>query len=391
MPYPPIDGGAQVMHYATKGLIANHVSVKILAMNPTRIFVDTALLPTEYIESTHFESITVDTRLNPFSALINLFGRDSYLMSRFKSTRFENKLIEILKIGDFNIIQLEHLYLCKYLNVIRGNSKARIVLRPQNIEYIIWERYFRNISNPLKRTMLRIAVNRLRKFEQKIGDKLDGIMALTDEDAEVFRQYTNVPVEVLPMGYDYTKIEDYDFDLQHNSLPVVYHLASMDWLPNMEAVKWFLVEVLPLIGLDKLNAKLVIAGRRMPKQFFRYNNDFISIQESIDNPLDFQADKSIMIVPLLSGSGIRAKIIEGLALGKAIISTTIGAQGINYTNGRNIIIADSPREFADSIIKCINDRQLRVSLSTNARVLSRTLYHYFNTGRNMLSFYNRIL
>ncbi len=391
MPYPPSDGGSQVMHFTTRGLLSSGVEVKVLAMNPTRIFVDENLLPKDYLQSVQFESVKVDTRLKPVSAVVNLFGNDSYFVSRFISSEFENRLREILNHSTYDIVQLEHLYLCKYIKVIRTFSKAKIVLRPQNIEFVIWQRYLNNVHNRIKRFMLTVALSRLEAFEQNVVKELDGIIALTDDDADEFRKYGNTPVTVVPMGYDYDRLLNYDFDLQHKCELVVYHLGSMDWLPNVEAVEWFLKNVLPILNLNELKVKIIIAGRKMPKSFYRYQNRYLEITDSVENPLEFQCDKQIMIVPLLSGSGIRAKIIEGLALGKTIISTTIGAQGIKYVDGKNLIIADTPEQFSNAIKKCVLDSNLRLSISSGAIQLSRDIYHYKPVGKAMSDFYRQLV
>lgn len=389
MPFPPSDGGAQVMHFTTKGLIANKIDVKVFAINPTRIFIDTNKLPEDYKSSTRFDCLKVDTRIKPVDFLFNLFKRESYFIERFISREFEDKLAAILKAEHFDIIQLEHLYLCKYIKVIKLHSKAKIILRPQNVEYIIWERYLKGLKNPIKKAALSIAIKRLKKYEQSVNGQLDGIMALTNEDAGTFSSFSGeTSIVVIPMGYDYEKLKGYDYEKQYSS-SVVYHLGTMDWLPNEEAVKWFLEKILPLINDEKI--KFILAGKKMPKWVYGHESENIAILDEITNPLGFQEDKRIMIVPLLSGSGIRAKIIEGLALGKTIISTTIGAQGIEYENGKDMLIADTEEEFVKQIIRCTNSVDLCREIGENAQRLSVRNYHYENTAKKMIDFYNLLL
>ncbi len=392
MPNPPIDGGAQVMHFTTRGLLANNVDVKTLAINPTRSYVNLDSIPKEYVVSTRFECVTVDTNINPARLISNTLRSESYFIERFISSNFEKKLKSILQTECFDIIQLEHLYLCKYINTIKNNSTAKIILRPQNIEYIIWERYINNVNNPIKKIALRIATNRLKKYEQKIGSELDGVIALTKEDADIFKSFNNnAPIIIIPMGYDYEKLNNYNFEKQFDHAPIVYHLGSMDWLPNVEAVEWFLKNVIPLLEKKQFNGKIIIAGRKMPKWVFQHRSKIVDIIGEVNSPVEFQEEKQIMIVPLLSGSGIRAKIIEGLALGKTIIATTIGAQGIDYENGKNILIADTPDEFANQIIKCVNSKEFCMTTSKNARQLSMKNYHYNISAKNMIDFYHTLL
>jgi len=392
MPYPPIDGGAQLMHFTTRGLLENNIYVKILSINPTRNFIDINTLPDDYKISTRFENVKIDTHIKPGKFFINLLREESYFIERFLSKNFEQKIQSILESEDFDIVQLEHLYLCKYIKAIRAYTNAKVILRPQNVEYIIWESYRKGVKNPVTQFFLNIAISRLKEFEQNLNDQLDGIIALTKEDADIFSSFSNkTPVRVVPMGYDYEKLNGYDYEEQYSDVPVVYHLASMDWLPNVEAVRWFFTKVFPIIEKQKISITFSIAGKGMPSWVYKYNAKNIEILGEITNPLAYQKDKSIMMVPLWSGSGIRAKIIEGLALGKTIISTSIGAQGIEYENGKNILIADTPAEFALQIIRCVCSLNLCKEIGQNARELGLNYYHYKNTAKKMIGFYNQLL
>ncbi len=386
-----MDGGSQLMHYTTSGLLSNGADVKVLAVNPTRNFINTETLPEEYRRSTRFESVTVDTKIRPVNFLLNLFREESYFIERFVSHDMVMKLQSVLETEAFDIIQLEHLYLCRYLPVIRAFSDAPVILRPQNVEYVIWERYIRGVKNPLNRFLLNIAIARLKKFEQNVNEHLDGIIALTREDADLFISFSDkAPVLIIPMGYDTDKLNGFDFEKQYAGLPVAYHLGSMDWLPNTEAIKWFLEEVFPILEKMKVPGKISIAGRNMPSWAYSYASEFMEISGEITAPLKYQEDKPVMIVPLLSGSGIRAKIIEGLALGKTIISTSVGAQGIDYENGKNILIADTPSEFAGLIGKCLSDRGLCRKIGRNARDLGVSRYQYKSTAAEMIDFYIKL-
>lgn len=392
MPNPPIDGGAQVMHFTTQGLLANGINVKTLAINPTRNLISLDLLSADYIANTRFECVTVDTTIKPLHFFSNLFRSESYFIERFISVDLEAKLKDLLQAESFDIIQLEHLYLCKYINTLKRYSDAKIILRPQNVEYIIWERYIKNVRNPFKKAFLKIATKRLKNYEQTVVADLDGIIALTKEDADLFKSFSNkTPIIIVPMGYDYETIKKYDFNKQFNQKPIIYHLGSMDWMPNIEAVQWFIKFVIPNLEKQQFSGKIIIAGRKMPSWVFEYKSKILDIIDEVNNPLEFQEDKQIMIVPLWSGSGIRAKIIEGLALGKTIISTSIGAQGIDYENGKNILIADTPSCFANQIIKCVNSTELCKTISRNARDLSAQNYHYQKTAKNMICFYQKLL
>lgn len=392
MPYPPTDGGAQAIHNTTRGLLENNVDVHVFSINPSRNYVDVSSLPTEYLESTNFTSVDVNTQIKRSALLLNLFKKDSYFIQRFKSIEFERKLIDFLSKSEYDIIQLEHLYLFPYLDVIRKHSTAKVVYRPQNIEFVIWERYLKNIKNPAKKWFIQVATKRLKKFEKTESGKADGIIALTKEDASVLRAFTkDKPVIEIPMGFDFGALSNFNFHEQYDDFPIFYHLGSMDWLPNEEAIRWFIDEILPLVIQKIPDIKIHIAGRNMQNYFLDKKSKNLEVAGEIRNPIDYQKNKAIMIVPLISGSGIRAKIVEGIALGKTIITTTIGAQGMKYTDGDNILIADTPEEFVEQIHKCYSSVNFCKTIGTNARKLSIENYHYVSVANEMVKFYSKLI
>ncbi len=392
MPYPPCDGGAQAIHNTTLGLLKNQIDVNVLSINPSRNYVDVSSLPPDYIEDTNFMSEDVNTDIRWVSLLLNFFSKDSYFIQRFKSIKFEKVLIEVLSKNRYDIIQLEHLYIFLFLDIIKKHSTAKLVFRPQNIEYKIWERYLRNINNPFKKLFIQIATKRLKNFEKSESGKVDGVIALTKDDADMLREYVeNKPVVDIPMGFNFGDLKNYDFNEQYIDFPVFYHLGSMDWLPNEEALHWFVDEILELVTKKMPDVKIHIAGRNMPNYFYQIKSKNLIVEGEIKNPIDFQKNKAIMIVPLLSGSGIRAKIVEGIALGKTIITTTIGAQGIKYTDGENLLIADTPEMFAEQMYKCYSSEHFCKTISNNTRKLSNENYHYISIAKEMIEFYTKLI
>lgn len=392
MPCPPSDGGAQAIHNTTIGLLKNKIEVNVLAINPSRNYIDVSSLPADYIKATNFMSVCVNTDIRFLSLLLNFLKKDSYFIQRFKSIKFEKVLIEVLSKNRYDIIQIEHLYIFLYLDAIKKYSTAKLVFRPQNIEYVIWERYLRNINNPLKKLFIKIALKRLKKFEISKSGKVDGVIALTKDDAGILGKFVkNKPIVDIPMGFDFEELKNYDFNEQYIDFPVFYHLGSMDWLPNEEALRWFVDKILHLVIKKMPDVKIYIAGRNMQNYFYQIKSKNLIVEGEIKNPIEFQKNKAIMIVPLMSGSGIRAKIVEGLALGKTIITTTIGAQGIKYIDGENLLIADTPEKFAEQMYKCYLSEHFCKTISNNARKLSNENYHYISIAKEMIDFYTKLI
>ena len=161
-PYPAVDGGAIAMNNTTQGLISNGYEVKVLAISTAKHPVNIESLPEDYLVSTKFESVFIDTSIKLKDAFINLFSSKSYNIERFISNDFTKKLIETLEKEKFDIIIIESLFVAPYITAIKKISKAKIVLRAHNVEYKIWERISSNTKNPIKKTYLSLLAKRLK-------------------------------------------------------------------------------------------------------------------------------------------------------------------------------------------------------------------------------------
>ncbi|MCD4736420.1 MAG: glycosyltransferase family 4 protein, partial [Bacteroidales bacterium] len=170
-----------------------------------------------------------------------------------------------------------------------------------------------------------------------------------------------------------------------------FHIGTMNWIPNEEGIKWFIEEVWIKVTRTLPDLRLFLAGRSMPDWLTGLKDQTVEVVGEVPEAKEFINQHAIMIAPILSGGGIRIKIIEGLAMGRAVISTSIGAEGINYSNNKNILIADSPEEFANSIIKCARDEQLCIKLGRNARILMEEEYDRKAIITRLEAFYNSVI
>jgi polysaccharide biosynthesis protein PslH len=391
MPFPQKDGGASSIYHTAVGLMNNKIDLKILAINTPKNWVEIDSVPLQFREATRFEYSIVDTRIKISHCLLNLFTRQSYFVSRFYAKSHESHLIKILQQEEFDIIQLEHVYMGVYLDAIRKYSKAKIILRAQNVEFNLWTRISDSKINLLKKLYLKMATHRLRKFETQISQKVDGIMAISKEDESTFSKIApDVALKSIPMGWDFNKTKSLNNDSHNNDFPVFYHLGSMDWLPNIEGLKWFIETIVPAIHLKYPHFQFRLAGKKMPAWFYEKQNKNLIIDGEVESSLEYQMNKSILIVPLLSGGGMRVKIIEGMALGKTIISTSIGAEGIPYTDQENILIADSREDFLVQISQCIESIDFCKKIGANAKKLAKENFDCTNVGREMIFFYESV-
>jgi glycosyltransferase involved in cell wall biosynthesis len=158
-------------------------------------------------------------------------------------------------------------------------------------------------------------------------------------------------------------------------------------MPNEEAAGWLLEAVWPKVLKQLPDSRLILAGKNMPEKFRRLANKNLEVIEQVNSSSEFYRTYDIMLVPLWSGSGLRIKLVEGLAYGKAIITTSIGAEGIAYTNHKNLVVADDAEDFANAIISLLTDGQKKKNLQENARLLAETCFDYRRIAAGLIGFY----
>lgn len=374
-PYPAKDGGAIATFNLIKGLAEAGHQVVVLAINTSKHYSDISQLPPEVEKLATFHSVYTDTRLSLLKALKNLlFSSLPYNAERFVLKEFTEKLKALLSHQHYDIVQLEGLYVCPYLPVIHNYSHAKVVFRAHNVEHEIWYRYVSETRNVFKKLYLSILAHRIARMEKSLINQYDLLVPITKKDARFFEEKGNIkPVHISPTGFDFSKLPS-DLPTEQNTSSL-FHIGGLDWLPNQQGLIWFVSQCLPPIHKKFPELRFFIAGRNAPDWFVKsIQHPAVQFVGEVDNAYTFIAKHSIMVVPLLSGSGMRIKIIEGMALGRCIVSTSVGAEGIAYTHGKNMLIADSSADFVQQIEMLIANPEKCSTLGRQAAQLVTSIY-----------------
>ena len=388
-PLPSIDGGCIAINNISRGLIKELESIKVLTINTLKHPFDLKHYDQNYLEKSKIESTFVDTKLNIVDAFSNLVTYDSYNISRFFSPDFNELIIKTLKSESFDIILLESLFTTPYIETLKTYSSAKIILRSHNLEYIIWKRLSKESANPAKKIYLKLLSSQLKQYELDVFNKIDGIATISDQDKKKYIELKcPVKIETIPFGIETQK---YKVLRNENKTLKFFHIGAMDWKPNLEAVSWLLNDIWPRIQKKIPNAELHLAGKNMPDWLFKNSKQNIFNHKEVKNSSQFIIENDIMIVPLLSAAGIRVKIIEGMAYGKTIISTEIGAEGINYKNGENIIIANNPEDFSEKAKKISSKELDHRKIGMNAREHVTNNYDQQLISKKLISFFETVL
>ncbi len=386
-PYPPVDGGTMAMHSITKGLLSEGCEVRVLTVETDKHPVCTDKIPEEYRAATHLESVYIDLNVKVLPASVALLCGESYNVKRYRSEVFAHKLKEILQQESFDVVHVESIFLTPYVPLIRKYSDAKIILRAHNVEHMIWKHVALSTGNPFRKWYIKHLALALRAYELEHINDYDGVVSITSNDASTFRELgCRRPIVSIPFA-----IEPQQIATCNTEPASLFHIGAMDWMPNRESIDWLLKKVWPIIHRDVPQAHLYLAGRKMPHSLMHTKIEGVEVVGEVKDANRFINDKQINVVPLLSGSGIRVKIIEAMAMGKAVVTTSVGARGIEYTDGVNILIANTPEEFACQIKKLVEDHDYRTQVGMAAAKLIAEQYNLKYVTDRLIQFYKERL
>ncbi len=387
-PYPPRDGEAIVILNMAQGLAAAGHEIWLLAMNTTKHFTPPGEIPDSLKDKIKFSIVNVDTRIRLFRLIVNLlFSKAPYNAIRFRSQEYLTKLKGLLKSQSFDIIQTEGPYLDFCIPVIRGLSNARISFRAHNLEYMIWERRAAATGNPFTKFYLNVLKRRIKNLETTLLKRIDALVPISETDLSGFRQMgAKVPQLTCQTGID---ISAYKSAAPPEGTSLFF-IGSLDWGPNTEGLDWFFDHVWPSLNKKYPELKFYIAGRNSAFYFKgKKRNDNVINCGEVEDALQFMRDHSIMVVPLFSGSGIRIKILEGMAMMKTIITTAIGAEGITVTHEKDILIANTAKEFISWIDTLMEGPEKILAIGTKARKLVTEKFDNLVLSKKLTDFYKQ--
>ena len=382
-PYPLKDGEAIAVTNLAKAYQGLGHEVILLSFNTIKTYYDTQQLPASFNHYTAIHTVYLDNRVTIKGAFLNLFTSDSYHITRFISSTFKDKLKEILSNHKFDLVQLEGINVAPYIPIIREHSQAKIVMRAHNVEFEIWERVANTTSFLPKKWYLQHLVKQLKQYEIDQLSAYDLLLAMTQRDLNIFKQLAPInEALVTPIGLD---LKDYQ-----NTPPLtvppysISFIGSLDWMPNQDGLKWFLEKVWPAIHQKYPTLTFHIAGRNPPPWVFGKAGNGVIVHGEVADAKTFVLSHPITVVPLLSGSGMRVKILESMALGRAVLTTSIGLEGIEANHQQEVLIGDTPTEFIALLDYCLSFPEQVQRIAKNARDFAFKKYDNMAIGKKVL-------
>lgn len=385
IPFPLNDGGNIATYQVTKHLHAAGHQVIFAALNTLKHHQD----PRVMYDVCDMHAVSIDTSITASGIIKGFFQSTPYNIHRFYSDEYAELIAHILQHNDIDIVQVEGIYMGIYLPVIKKHTTAPVILRSHNIEHQIWERLSHRISNPLKKWYLRYLYKKIKAYEYEVMHEFDGIMAITSLDEKFYRNAGyHRPLTTLTPGVECISVGQEDYPEKMNDICM---LGSLEWQPNIDGLKWLLREVWPEVVEKIPGAHLHVAGKNPSASVLSIQQKGVTIHGEVENAQHFLEKSPILVVPLHSGGGMRIKILEGMALGKCVVTTSIGAEGIHVEHGKNIIIADHAETFIASLTALFSDPQKVKSIGLNAIANVKEHYVWDKKIEELTDFYKKVI
>ena len=309
----------------------------------------------------------------------NLGSRLPYAIKKYESPLMRNTVSELVQEGSVDVVICD--FLAPAINVPR-NLSCPTVLFQHNVEAMIWKRHFEVQTNQLKKSYLRIQWQKMRAFELDQCRSFDSVVAVSAEDRdEIMSEYSVERVFDVPTGVD----TEFFHDSGANSITPhnLVFTGSMDWLPNEDAISYFTEQILPLIRRSIPDVSLTVVGRNPYPSLLELSkrDPAVLVTGRVDDVRPFMEKAAAYIVPLRIGGGTRLKIFEAMSMKKAIVSTTIGAEGLPVSDGNELRIADTPESFAAAVVELLAKPDLTKQMGERAAAVVRERFGWSGVAK----------
>jgi sugar transferase (PEP-CTERM/EpsH1 system associated) len=390
LPYPPTDGWKIRVFALLRGLAQRH-SVSVVSFVRR---IDDALAEERLRDQgIDLHVIRRDHRYAPSKLFQGLVGQTAFPILNYRDDRMTRLLHGVLQSETFDIVQVESIHMAQYCLGLPQTT----ILDLHNIESLLMRRYARQESNPLKRLYAEVTWRKLAAYERETCGRFSHCLTCSDEERVLLQTRSGVDrVTVIPNGVDMDAYAADDNELPNGAgLPPgdrVVFVGRMDYHANVEGVRWFSRHVWPRIRANRPGAIFqIVGGYPVPAISRLARAGEIEVTGFVRDVRPYVRQASVVVVPLRVGGGTRLKILEALALGKPLVSTTVGAEGIEAVPDRDLVIADRPEAFGDEVVSLLSQSQRREALGDAGRRLVQSQYNWKSIVKELETIYEHCL
>lgn len=319
--------------------------------------------------------------------LAGFVTKTPFVVRKYYSSAMDEKLRIVIDHTSPDLIHFDMLPLAQYLPLCRD---IPTVLNDHNVESLLVERRAESASSLPEKIFFSNQAHKLERFESFAATNASQVLACSRDDADTLSQMADGKViHVIANGVDTEAFVPSD-KVQPGPNKIIF-VGGMGWFPNKDGMNFFIREALPLICAKNPEAKLIVVGKSEGLVIPEAMQDKVMVTGFVDDFRPLVHEAGVYILPLRVGSGTRLKLLEAMAMGKAIVSTTIGCEGVELEHEKNILIADTPEQIATAVLRLIQDEALRQRLGQAAHNLAKRSYDWRSLGDKLLGVYKSIL
>jgi glycosyltransferase involved in cell wall biosynthesis len=372
LPYPP-DSGPKVKTYNVLKYLAQHHEVTLVSFVRGDQADDVRHLQ-RYCQAVHTIPMQRGAVRDAWYMARSLLTGQPFLMTRDDRRAMRRLVDQLARKEHFDVAHADQLNMAQYAARVSGAFK---VFDAHNALWLLYKRLGQTMEPGLRKWLLGRDWRLLKEYEARICRQFDAVLAVSHEDKAALQEAAGQPVNisVIPIAIDTDEMTVVEREAEPRH---ILHIGTMYWPPNIDAVSWFVHKVYPLIRQQRLDVQFDVIGARPPAELLALNDTGLGINVTgyVQDPTPYLERTGVMIVPLLAGGGMRVKILNALAQGLPIVSTSLGCEGIAVTHGQDILIADSPQDFADAVVQVLDDAEFAAQLGRNGRRLAEQQYDY---------------
>jgi len=318
--------------------------------------------------------------------LFNLFSPLPYSVWLYRSKKMKVAIKRYIEKYNYDVLEFGEIGLAKYAENLDGYAK---ILIHHNVESQLLYRRAQFGGNILSKIYLRIQAAKLRNFEKNTAHLFEFHTTVSADDKKTLLNISpHANIVVIPNGVDVDYFSSTNDPMDDNS---IIYVGGVNWFPNYDAVMYFIKDIFPMVKKVLPGIRFHHVGYQVDDKLRKIagESEDIVVHGFVDDVRPLITGAAVFIVPLRIGGGTRLKIVDALSMGKAIVSTSIGCEGINVADGENIAIADNPKDFAARIIELITDRDKRVKLMNNARKAAVDQYSWKSIAPKLMEAYRK--
>lgn len=382
LPWPPTEGHQLRSWHLLRALSREHRVTLLSCLRPEDVETASGELPPA-VTRLAFHHLRQDRVSTAMQLASSVGGRLPFVVHRYAGAELRAKVAELAR--DADLVHFDMLPLMACADQVP--TGVPVVYNAHNVEHVLLRARGDNESRPLHRAFLRSQIDRLSRFEAVASRRADLVLACSEQDRAQLVDLGARAAITVPNGVDLDGNRP-GTDEEDGSLVFV---GQMGWFPNRDGVEWFLSEVLPRVLTRKPRLRFTLVGKAQGLQVPASAAANVDVTGFVDDLRPLVQRASVYVVPLRMGSGTRLKVLEAMAFGKAIVTTTIGSEGIDLEDGVHAEFADDAQGFADRILSLLDDPEHRASLGREARRLAEARYGWDAIGDAMLPYYDRLL